>query len=128
MGIYPADILEVFTNVHRSTFAYYTTLHTAINNGKKYGPSTSQACNGVHIWCGPSRTYILMLQLPDHASERAPLLPDSQRDQENGAHTNGNDAPSKKAARWVVRNAVMIFMSLLILAAIIVLCVFLGSM
>ncbi|KAK0107823.1 hypothetical protein ONS96_003612 [Cadophora gregata f. sp. sojae] len=54
-------------------------------------------------------------------AERAPLLADSQRSQD----VETTPRP-KKAARWVARNAVIVFMSLLILAVIILLCVFFG--
>jgi hypothetical protein len=55
-------------------------------------------------------------------TERTPLLPDSERPQHKEP-----GAPAKKAARWVARNAVTVFMSLLILAIILGLCLFFGS-
>lgn len=63
------------------------------------------------------------VELGQDDSERTPLLPDSERSQDTD-----NEARPKKAARWVARNAVIIFMSLLILAVIIVLSVFFRGM
>jgi hypothetical protein len=54
--------------------------------------------------------------------ERAPLLGGSQR-----KDSNPPEAPAKKAGQWVARNAVIIFMSLLILVVILVICIFFGS-
>lgn len=54
--------------------------------------------------------------------ERAPLLPDAEREQDERP-----EAPLKKVARWTAQNAVIICMSLLILAAIVVICVFFGG-
>jgi endothelin-converting enzyme len=55
-------------------------------------------------------------------SERTPLLPDAERQQNESSKT-----PLKKAARWTARNAVIICMSLLVLAAIVIICVFFGG-
>jgi len=55
-------------------------------------------------------------------AERTPLLPDSERSQREEPA-----APARKAARWVARNAVTVFMSLLVLAIILGLCLFFGS-
>ncbi|CZT52630.1 related to endothelin-converting enzyme 1 [Rhynchosporium secalis] len=54
-------------------------------------------------------------------AERAPLLPDSQK-----GHDREDNAPPKKTGRWLARNAIAVFMSLLILAVIVLLCVFFG--
>lgn len=55
-------------------------------------------------------------------SERTPLLGGSERNERGEP-----EAPAKRAGKWVVRNAVPIFMSLLILAVIIVICIFFAS-
>jgi hypothetical protein len=55
-------------------------------------------------------------------AERAPLLGGSQRNE-----PIEHEAPAKRAGKWVVQNAVFIFMSLLILAVAIVFCIFFGS-
>jgi ABC-type Fe3+ transport system permease subunit len=60
-------------------------------------------------------------QAPE-VDERAPLLGAS----ENERNTEPQ-APVKRAGKWAVRNAVIIFMSLLVLAVIIVLCIFFAS-
>lgn len=57
----------------------------------------------------------------EEVDERAPLL---------GGDENLRtepEAPAKRAGNWVIRNAVIIFMSLLVLAVIIVLCIFFAS-
>ena len=56
------------------------------------------------------------------ADERAPLLGGSENER-----SEPPEAPAKKAGKWVIRNAVIIFVSLLILAVIIVLCLFFAS-
>lgn len=64
-------------------------------------------------------------------AERAPLL--GVKSAENGksarksAEEDTEAGGPVKAARWVARHAVIVFMSLLILAVIIVLCLFFGS-
>jgi hypothetical protein len=57
----------------------------------------------------------------DEVDERAPLLgaPENERSEPQ--------APAKRAGKWVARNAVIIFVSLLILAVIIVLYIFFAS-
>ena len=55
-------------------------------------------------------------------TEQTPLLPDSERPQPKEPA-----APAKKAARWVARKAATVFISLLILAIILGLCLFFGS-
>jgi endothelin-converting enzyme len=60
-------------------------------------------------------------QAPE-VDERAPLLGGS----ENERNTEPQ-APVKRARKWAVRNAVIIFVSLLVLAVIIVLCIFFAS-
>lgn len=57
----------------------------------------------------------------DEVDERAPLLGGSQNEH------NEPEAPPKKVGKWVIRNAVIISVSLLILAVIIVLCIFFAS-
>jgi len=59
---------------------------------------------------------------PGDDAERRPLLTES--DQNGG---NGSVSQPEKAARWVIRNAIAVFLSVLILAVIIVMCVFFGS-
>ncbi|EKD14071.1 peptidase family M13 [Drepanopeziza brunnea f. sp. 'multigermtubi' MB_m1] len=61
-----------------------------------------------------------MARGPD-ADERVPLLSNFN------TNSKADDARPKKAARWLARHAVVIFMSLLLLAIIIVLCVFFGT-
>lgn len=53
-------------------------------------------------------------------TEQTPLLPDSERAQRSSA-------PAKKAARWMMRNVATVLTSLLILAVILVLCIFFGG-
>jgi hypothetical protein len=53
--------------------------------------------------------------------ERAPLLGGSENARREP------EAPAKRARRWVIRNAVIIFVSILLLAVILVLCIFFGS-
>jgi endothelin-converting enzyme len=55
--------------------------------------------------------------------ERTPLLPQSQRQTDHGPA-----APVKRTAKWVGRNVVVVFASVLILAVIILLCIFFGGM
>jgi hypothetical protein len=55
-------------------------------------------------------------------SERTPLLGGSGRDERGEP-----EVPAKRAGKWVIRNAVLIFMSLLILAVIIIICIFFAS-
>jgi len=55
-------------------------------------------------------------------SERTPLLGGSERDERGEP-----EVPAKRAGKWVIRNAVLIFMSLLILAVIIIICIFFAS-
>jgi hypothetical protein len=57
-----------------------------------------------------------------NGSERTPLLPRSERGSEESSVSR-----TKKAARWMVHNAVIVFMTLLIATVIIILCVFFGS-
>ena len=54
-------------------------------------------------------------------NERTPLLPRSERASED---TEGR---AKKAAKWMAHNAVLVFMTLLITAVIIILCLFFGG-
>jgi endothelin-converting enzyme len=58
---------------------------------------------------------------PDEVDERAPLLGDVENVRSEP------EAPIRRAGSWVIRNAVIIFMSLLVLAVIIVLCIFFAS-
>lgn len=61
-------------------------------------------------------------QRPEHGdTERTPLLRNSEASQDAEHGT-----PVKKAARWLTRNAIGVFMSILILAVILVLCLFFG--
>lgn len=63
-------------------------------------------------------------------AERAPLLGVRATEDGKGSEENGKDAEAAvpvKAVRWVARHAVIVCMSLLILAVIIVLCLFFGS-
>jgi hypothetical protein len=53
--------------------------------------------------------------------ERAPLLGGSENERSE------REAPTRRARRWVIRNAVIIFVSILLLAVIIILCIFFGS-
>jgi endothelin-converting enzyme len=55
-------------------------------------------------------------------AEREPLLGGSQENERNEP-----EALANRAGKWVARNAVLIFMSLLILAVLIVICIFFGS-
>ncbi len=54
-------------------------------------------------------------------AERAPLLGGSENERSE------REAPTRRARRWVIHNAVIIFVSILLLAAIIILCIFFGS-
>jgi endothelin-converting enzyme len=59
----------------------------------------------------------------EEEQERTPLIPGSD------SSTNNHPAGlAKRVARWVAYNVVMVFMSLLVLAIIVLLCVFFGSM
>jgi hypothetical protein len=55
-------------------------------------------------------------------TEQTPLLGGPDRNERSEA-----EAPAKRAGKWVIRNAVLVFMSLLILAVIIVICIFFAS-
>jgi endothelin-converting enzyme len=57
----------------------------------------------------------------DEVDERAPLLGSSE------SEPSEPEAPAKRAGKWVARNAVLIFVSLLVLAVIIILCIFFAS-
>ena len=57
----------------------------------------------------------------DEVDERAPLLGLSEDE------PNEPEAPAKRAGKWVARNAVLIFVSLLVLAVVIILCIFFAS-
>ena len=57
--------------------------------------------------------------------ERAPLLPESQA--QASEERDGPASPLKRAGRWIARHAVVVFATLLILAAVIVLSVFFGG-
>lgn len=57
-----------------------------------------------------------------NGNERAPLLPQAERDSE------GEGVPTAwRVKRWFATNAVVVFMTLLVAAVIIVLCVFFGG-
>ncbi|TVY92492.1 Endothelin-converting enzyme, partial [Lachnellula willkommii] len=74
--------------------------------------------------CVAARLYDMGESIPqdqqDQDTEQMPLLPDSERPQQK------EPAATKKAARWVARNAVTVFMSTLILTLILGLCLFFG--
>lgn len=57
-------------------------------------------------------------------NERTPLLPRAERASEA---SDGGEGRAKRAARWMTHNAVLVFMTLLITAVIIILCIFFGS-
>lgn len=64
-------------------------------------------------------------KLPDeeqNGNERTPLLPRPERVSEESSVST-----TKKAARWMAHNAVIVFMTSLIASAIIILCVFFGG-
>lgn len=67
------------------------------------------------------------------ASERAPLLAASRREEEgddietSNGNGNGKSTPLKNAARWVTRHAVALFAGFLVLAVIVALAVFFGG-
>ena len=57
-------------------------------------------------------------------NERTPLLPRAER--ASDASDVGEER-AKRGARWMAHNAVLVFMTLLIAAVIIILCIFFGS-
>jgi hypothetical protein len=60
--------------------------------------------------------------LKSEASERSPLLP-----QAGGNNNNERIGPVQKVVRWVTWNAILVYISTLLLGVVVALCVFFGG-